>query len=65
MKNILQFFLLLVAASAIAACGVKGHLKTPEQIERDQAKKAKKAEGKKAQAEDRATEDEEQPQEKK
>lgn len=48
MKNISQIFLLLIAASSVTACGVKGRLKTPEQIERDAAKKAQKEEAKKA-----------------
>ncbi len=65
MRPLILTLLVIFLPISLTACGVKGHLKTPEQIERDQAKKAKKAEEKKAQTEDNTVENEEQTGEKK
>lgn len=48
MRSIFHIVLLLLVATSISACGVKGKLKTPDQIEKEAAKKAKKEEEKKA-----------------
>lgn len=50
MPNIFRIILLLTFATAVSACGLKGKLKTPEQIEKLEAKKAQE-EAKKAQEE--------------
>lgn len=50
MPNIFRIILLLTFAIAVSACGLKGKLKTPEQIEKLEAKKAQE-EAKKAQEE--------------
>ncbi len=50
MTNIFRIVLLLVIALPISACGLKGKLKTPDQIQKAEAKKeqedAKKAQDK-------------------
>ncbi len=54
--KILSLFLLLFAAINLSACGTKGSLKTPTQVEQEKAKKAKKeADKKKAEEEKAAT----------
>ena len=40
---VLRVFLLIFLITPLTACGVKGKLKTPEQIEKLEAKEAKKA----------------------
>lgn len=42
MKNYLRYFLVAVLALNVSACGVKGRLKTPSQVEHEHEKKAKK-----------------------
>ncbi len=42
MGDIFRMVLLLTCASTLVACGVKGKLKTPNQIEAQEAKKAAK-----------------------
>ncbi len=41
MAGIFRIILLVLLASSVSACGIKGKLKTPEQIEKIDAKKAK------------------------
>lgn len=48
MRSIFRIFLLMFLASSLSACGVKGKLKTPDQIENQAEKEAKQAEDKKA-----------------
>ncbi len=50
MPNIFRIILLLTLAISVSACGLKGKLKTPEQIEKLEAKKAQE-EAKKSQEE--------------
>ena len=70
MPNIFRLVLLFTMIGLLASCGVKGRLKTPDQIEkqeekeaRDKEKKLKEAEEKKRKmieekaAEDKATEE--------
>ena len=65
MFNIFRIILLFVVIIPTASCGVKGKLKTPEQIEKIEAKKAQE-EAKKAQEEAAQKDDsEEQPKKKK
>jgi len=42
MLKIINISLLIAISCSISACGVKGKLKTPDQIEQDAAKKAAK-----------------------
>lgn len=44
MLKIIQISLLLAIFCQFSACGVKGKLKTPAQIEKEEAKKAAKSE---------------------
>ncbi len=46
MPNIFRIVLLVMLAISVSACGIKGKLKTPEQIEKIEAKKAAEAEKK-------------------
>ncbi len=48
MRNIFYIFLSLSLLVTVTACGVKGKLKTPSQIEEQAAKKAKQENDKKA-----------------
>ena len=50
MQSFFHIFLLMLLAITISACGVKGKLKTPDQIEVQAAKKAKQEEDKKEKA---------------
>ena len=59
MRNIFHIFLLMLVATSLSACGVKGNLKTPDQIEALAAKKAKQEEEKKAKEETSAQESKE------
>lgn len=43
MLKIINISLLIAISLSITACGVKGKLKTPDQIEKQAAKEAKKA----------------------
>ncbi len=46
MPQIFRMVLLLTITSMLAACGVKGKLKTPDQIEKQEAKEARDKEKK-------------------
>lgn len=46
MTRLLRIILLLAMVAPIASCGVKGRLKTPDQIQRIEAKKAAEAQKK-------------------
>lgn len=50
MRYLLQLMVIVSVAAGLAACGTKGKLKTPTQIEAAQAKKARKAAKKEADA---------------
>ena len=55
MTNIFRIIFLLALISPVAACGVKGKVKSPAQIEKEEAKKAAaKAKSDKEKAEDAA-----------
>lgn len=47
MKCIMHFFLIVVMATGLSACGHRGGLKSPEQIKFEQEKEARKAAEKK------------------
>lgn len=42
MRSIFRVFMFLFLAASLAACGVKGKLKTPDQIEKQNAKQKEK-----------------------
>ena len=46
MASIFRIVLLVILSISVSACGIKGKLKTPEQIEKIEAKKAAEAEKK-------------------
>ncbi len=48
MRSVLQALLAVTLLCGVTACGTKGKLKTPSQIEADEAKKARKAQKKEA-----------------
>jgi predicted small lipoprotein YifL len=60
MANILRVIFLLALALPVSACGLKGKLKTPDQIQKMEAKKAQEEE--KAKGEEAGQENEEVPQ---
>lgn len=51
MKRFLSCLMVAALALNVSACGVKGRLKTPDQMERDAEKKERKEAKKKADAE--------------
>ncbi|MEK6746542.1 MAG: hypothetical protein AABY33_05880 [Pseudomonadota bacterium] len=53
MPHIFRIVLLLTVTGSLAACGVKGKLKTPEQIEKQEAKEAREKEKKLQDAEEK------------
>ncbi len=46
MASIFRIVLLVILSISVSACGIKGKLKTPEQIEKIEAKKAAEVEKK-------------------